>query len=191
MKRFLVPLLVVGVVAAAPADAAKIKQNYFRVGNSGDGTATLGGGVVLMGGSTDVDAAFQWMCDRASGGDFLVVRATGTDAYNPYIQDLCPTANSVATVIVDSIAAANDPVNVRLCAEGRNDLDRRRRPVELHQLLERHGVPAGDPGPDCRGCPGRRHQRRHSTCSRSSSTRRWRARAPRRARRSPIRSTAP
>lgn len=113
MKRFLVPLLL-AVAFSSPADAAKNgnKQTYFRVGNTADASATLGGGVVLMGGSTDVDAAFQWMCQRAPGGDFLVVRATGTDAYNPYVQALCPGANSVATVIVDSIAAANDPVNV-------------------------------------------------------------------------------
>jgi len=62
-----------------------------------------------MGGGTDVDAAFQWMCQRSGGGDFLVVRATGTDAYNPYIQQLCPNINSVATLIVPNRAAANDP----------------------------------------------------------------------------------
>jgi cyanophycinase len=58
------------------------------------------------------EAAFVWMCSRAKGGDFLVVRATGTDAYSPYIQALCPNAHSVATVIVNSVTAANDPVNV-------------------------------------------------------------------------------
>jgi len=67
------------------------------------------GGTVLMGGGTDVDAAFQWMCGLAGNGDFLVIRATGTDAYNPYIQELCPAANSVATLIIPSAAAANDP----------------------------------------------------------------------------------
>jgi cyanophycinase len=49
------------------------------------------------------------MCNLAGNGDFLVIRATGTDAYNPYIQQLCPGANSVATLIIPSIAAANDP----------------------------------------------------------------------------------
>ena len=44
--------------------------------------------------------AFQWMCQRSGGGDFLVIRATGTDAYNPYIQQLCPNENSVATLII-------------------------------------------------------------------------------------------
>jgi len=42
-----------------------------------------------MGGSTDVDAAFQWMCTLSGNGDFLVIRAAGTDAYNPYIRELC------------------------------------------------------------------------------------------------------
>jgi cyanophycinase len=113
VQRFVLPLLIALAVVASSADAAK-KQSYYRVGNANDATAvTMNAGVVLMGGSTDVDAAFSWMCDRAAGGDFLVVRAAGTDAYNPYIQTLCGSnANSVATVIVDSIAAANDPVNV-------------------------------------------------------------------------------
>jgi cyanophycinase len=56
-----------------------------------------------------VDAAFQWMCQRSGNGDFLVIRATGTDAYNPYIQQLCPNENSVATLIIPNATAANDP----------------------------------------------------------------------------------
>ena len=71
-------------------------------------TATTAG-TVLMGGGTDVDAAFVWMCGRSGNGDFLVIRATGTDAYNPYIQQLCPAENSVATLIIPNLAAANDP----------------------------------------------------------------------------------
>jgi cyanophycinase len=66
-------------------------------------------GTVLMGGGTDVDAAFQWMCSLSDGGDFLVIRATGTDAYNPYIRQLCPAANSVATLIIPTREAAADP----------------------------------------------------------------------------------
>lgn len=52
--------------------------------------------IVLMGGGPDVDAAFRWMIKQAgvrpqadnkppTGGRFVVIRATGTDAYNPYI----------------------------------------------------------------------------------------------------------
>lgn len=62
-----------------------------------------------MGGGTDVDAAFQWMCQRSGIGDFLVIRATGTDAYSLYIKKLCPAENSVATLIIPNTAAANDP----------------------------------------------------------------------------------
>jgi len=92
----------------APAFAAK-QYSYFRVGNPNDVTTTTTGGAVLMGGGTDVDAAFQWMCGRSGNGDFLVIRATGTDAYNPYIQQLCPNENSVATLIIPNRTAASDP----------------------------------------------------------------------------------
>jgi cyanophycinase len=95
------------LVSVVPASAAK-QFSYFRVGNPADVTTATTGGTVLMGGSTDVDAAFQWMCDRAGHGDFLVIRATGTDAYNPYIQQLCP-ANSVATLIIPNRTMASDP----------------------------------------------------------------------------------
>lgn len=50
----------------------------------------------------------MWLCQRSGGGDFLVIRASGTDAYNPYVQSLCHE-NSVATLIIPSRDAANDP----------------------------------------------------------------------------------
>jgi cyanophycinase len=103
-------MLLVAMIASTSALAAKKPPyTYFRVGNANDVTTRVTPGIVLMGGGTDVDAAFQWMCNLAGNGDFLVIRATGTDAYNPYIQQLCPGANSVATLIIPSIAAANDP----------------------------------------------------------------------------------
>src|SRR5438045_3312554 len=92
----------------SPAFAAK-QYSYFRVGNANDVTTTSTGGTVLMGGGTDVDAAFQWMCGRSGNGDFLVIRATGTDAYNPYIQQLCPNENSASKLIIPNRAAASDP----------------------------------------------------------------------------------
>lgn len=101
-------VLVITLFSARSASAAK-SYSYFRVGNANDITTTTTAGAVLMGGGTDVDAAFQWMCQRSGGGDFLVIRATGTDAYNPYIQQLCPAENSVATLIIPNRAAASDP----------------------------------------------------------------------------------
>ena len=100
---------VAALVCAIPSHAAVTKKTYFRIGNTADAATTAAPGTVLMGGSTDVDAAFQWLCQRAQGGDFLVVRATGTDAYNPYVQDLCPGVNSVATLIIGSAKDAMDP----------------------------------------------------------------------------------
>ena len=104
----LVSATILVIAIAHPAFAAK-QYSYFRVGNGADVTTATTGGTVLMGGGTDVDAAFQWMCGRSGNGDFLVIRATGTDAYNPYIQQLCPGENSVATLIIPNRAAAGDP----------------------------------------------------------------------------------
>lgn len=88
--------------------------------------------VVLMGGGYDVGEAFRWMLSQAgispaTGGRFLILRATGTDAYNPYVFsrlgqiDTTTPRNyemvggadlglsSVETLIVPSRAAAEDP----------------------------------------------------------------------------------
>ena len=81
----------------------------IRLGNPNDVTTTTRGGILFEGGSTDVDAAYQWMCAKANGGDFLVIRASGTAAYNRYIRGLCPTLNSVSTLIVHSRTGAEQP----------------------------------------------------------------------------------
>jgi cyanophycinase len=106
--RNLFGIMVAICATLSPAFAAK-QYSYFRVGNANDVTTSTTPGTVLMGGGTDVDAAFQWMCGRSGNGDFLVIRATGTDAYNPYIQQLCPNENSVATLIIPNRTAASDP----------------------------------------------------------------------------------
>ena len=81
---------------------------YFRVGNTSDAQVKPQAGYALMGGGTDLDEAFVWLCARANGGDLLVLRATGTDEYNEYIQKLCHL-NSVATLVIPNRDAANDP----------------------------------------------------------------------------------
>jgi cyanophycinase-like exopeptidase len=108
MKRTLVLLLALTFsLPALAGPATKLPYTYVRVGSANNVNTPVSGGTVLMGGGTDVDAAFQWMCGRNGGGDFLVIRATGTDAYNPYIKDLCPSGNSVATLIIPTLTAAN------------------------------------------------------------------------------------
>ena len=101
-------LLLLVSCLALPAFAGS-NYTYSRIGNPNDVTTTTTPGTVLMGGGTDVDAGFKWMCDRSGNGDFLVIRATGTDDYDPYIQQLCPNENSVATLIIPDAASANDP----------------------------------------------------------------------------------
>ena len=62
----------------------------------------------MMGGGTDLDEAFRWLCNKGNGGDFLILRARGDDDYNPYVNGLCK-ANSVATLILPNREAAQDP----------------------------------------------------------------------------------
>ena len=113
LATFLRTLLTLAVLFTLSTSlyAAKSKTGFtsFIVGNPADAppAQSLSPGLVLMGGGTDVDAAFQWMCGRAGGGDFLVIRTTGTDAYNPYIQQLCPQMDSVETIIITSVTGAN------------------------------------------------------------------------------------
>jgi len=109
MRRPLSALALVSVLSVTLSlSAAKSSYQYFAVGSQSDVTTTTTAGTVLMGGGTDVDAAFQWMIGKSGGGDFVVIRATGTDAYNPYIFGL-GTVNSVETLIIPSRTAAADP----------------------------------------------------------------------------------
>src|SRR5579862_3127591 len=101
-------LILLACLFSVPAFASK-QYSYYRVGNPNDVTTSTTAGIALEGGRTDVDAVYQWMCSLSGNGDFLVIRATGTDAYNPYIQQLCPNENSVSTLIIPNLAAANDP----------------------------------------------------------------------------------
>jgi cyanophycinase len=86
---------------------------YFRVGSPADINTKPTAGIAMMGGGTDLDEAFRWLCDKGNGGDFLVLRARGTEDYNPYINGLCKT-NSVATLIVPDRHAAEDPATVEI-----------------------------------------------------------------------------
>lgn len=90
---------------------------YMVVGNQADVVTPTRPGLVLEGGGTDIDESFKWMIERSGGGDFLVIRTSGTDAYNDYIYDMvAPSgrcADSVATLIVASRAASFDPFVIK------------------------------------------------------------------------------
>ena len=91
----------------APAQTAPAYR-YFRVGSVSNATVTPRAGYALMGGGKDLDDAFRFLCGHANGGDLLVLRASGDDDYNAYIQGLCHL-NSVATLVIPNRAAAGDP----------------------------------------------------------------------------------
>jgi cyanophycinase len=108
-------LAVVGLVVAStlaggrPVLAVANTYEYYVEGNPEDVTTPTSPGLLLMGGSTDVDAAIQWMIERSGGGDFVVIRASGTDAYNPYIYYDLGGVDSAATIITKKAEAAYDP----------------------------------------------------------------------------------
>lgn len=77
------------------------KVSIGLVGDSTDVKTETEFGVVLMGGSTDVDEALQWMIRKSGGGDFVIIRASGSTGYNDYIKEL-GNANSVETLLIDS-----------------------------------------------------------------------------------------
>jgi cyanophycinase len=90
-----------------PGAPSNPNYDYSVTGSTTDATRATTPGYLLMGGGTDVDAAMRWLIARSGGGDILVLRATGTDAYNPYIASL-GAVNSVATLVLHSAAAASD-----------------------------------------------------------------------------------
>ena len=82
--------------------------NYYQTGNPRDAAGANLGGLALMGGSTDVDDVFEWMAERGGGGDFLVLRGSGSDGYQDYIGEVAEV-DSVETLVLKSKEAAQDP----------------------------------------------------------------------------------
>lgn len=108
MRRFGFAVLLAAALAAPLSGAQRARYDYYLTGNAADAAATTRFGLGLMGGGTDVDALFTWMGDRAGGGDFVVIRASGADGYNQYVYDLAPF-DSVETLVLKNRAASSDP----------------------------------------------------------------------------------
>ena len=122
-------------MAAKGAGGGKLPYAYFPLGDPGaltDIRPKIGDdprkkpSFLLMGGGPDVDEGFRLMIRKAgatatTGGRFLVIRATGTDAYNSYIYDASGPVwpsyvggkdlhlSSVETLIIPSRTAAAHP----------------------------------------------------------------------------------
>jgi cyanophycinase len=114
-KRKAVPLLLGGALLSLAlsllAPGASAKWKYFRAGNAADSTATPRAGFALMGGG-EQDLALKDLCERANGGDFLILRANTEDDYaqkvNEEIRALCPL-NSAATIVFSEREDSDDP----------------------------------------------------------------------------------
>lgn len=98
------PLVIQGQAGAPSAEPF----THALIGNAADAQAKGTGGYVLAGGGTDQPDAFKWMIARAGGGDIVIIRASGGDAYNKWIFDL-GGADSVETIIFRNREAASHP----------------------------------------------------------------------------------
>jgi cyanophycinase len=104
LHTFSVPLVLFLFCGASQGASYK----YIRIGQKADAQTKPVAGTAMMGGGSDLDEAFSWLCEKADGGDFLILRARGDDDYNSYVNGLCKL-NSVATLIIPNRKAAQDP----------------------------------------------------------------------------------
>ena len=80
------PLLLLLFLLAVSVSSlrAAADYEYYCTGNCDtDVNTTSEFGLVLMGGSTDVDTAFMWMIEKSGGGDFLILRTSYVPEYLP------------------------------------------------------------------------------------------------------------
>lgn len=113
MKLASVVLLVLISCSSASALGLSPSYKYKRLGSDLDAQTHTDPGIAMMGGGADLDEAFRWLCGKANGGDFLILRATGKDDYNKYVNKLCQM-NSVATLIIPNRKAAEEPRVARI-----------------------------------------------------------------------------
>jgi cyanophycinase len=100
------PLLFFILAAAASAENG---WDYIRLGSPHNVSTPTQGGILFAGGGADLDDAFRWMCAKANGGDFLVLRASGTDAYNPTSAESVPPSTPSPRSSSPAAWAPNSP----------------------------------------------------------------------------------
>jgi cyanophycinase len=111
MRKANLFLLLLVSTLAVPAEA---KVTRYLTGNAGDVVVSLAGPAHdLGGGSTDVDAAIQWMIDQVRGCtscstkvDVVILRSSGSSGYNDYIYAM-NGVDSVETLVITSARDSN------------------------------------------------------------------------------------
>ena len=101
-----------GLVLAGDPAHPGTGYHYYSIGDTSDVTTTTRGLIVMQGGGDDVDFNYERMGELGGGGDFVVLRASGSDDYNEYIYRLC-ACDSVETIVFDSREASFDDTVVR------------------------------------------------------------------------------
>ncbi|PUZ29465.1 cyanophycinase [Chitinophaga parva] len=108
--RVIFAYLILTTCYMIPVLAQRRPASVGVLGDTADVQAITKGGLCIIGGGGNVKTAFRWMIDRSGGGDVVVLRATGDDAYNRDI-DSCGKVNSVETLVINSRELAdNDSV---------------------------------------------------------------------------------
>ena len=146
MKLVSVVFLCLLCCVDASAIGRSASYKYKRLGSELDAQTRTDPGIAMMGGGTDLDEAFRWLCGKGNGGDFLILRAHGKDDYNKYVNKLCQM-NSVATLIIPESQSGAGAASRADHQQGHGNFHRRRRPGTLRQLLE------GNSGAGCAQCP--------------------------------------
>ncbi|HSN85117.1 MAG TPA: Type 1 glutamine amidotransferase-like domain-containing protein [Thermoanaerobaculia bacterium] len=111
MRRMMLSLLLLVATAALPAEA---KVTRYLTGNAADVVVSLAGPAHdFGGGSTDVDAAIQWMIDQVRGCtscstkvDVVILRSSGSNGYNDYIYAM-NGVDSVETLVITRASDSN------------------------------------------------------------------------------------
>jgi cyanophycinase len=111
MRGKMLSLLLLATLLALPAQA---KVTRYLTGNAADVVVSLTGPAHdFGGGSTDVDAALQWIIDQVRGCttcstkiDVVILRSSGSNGYNDYIYAM-NGVDSVETLVITSARDAN------------------------------------------------------------------------------------
>lgn len=86
----------------------RIPAGNFLIGNDENIETEVTSGVALMGGDSEDDNVMKWMAQNSGGGDFVVIRERGGDAYNSYIYETIGGVDSVLTLVIDSRDSAEN-----------------------------------------------------------------------------------
>ena len=111
MRKASLSVLLLAAALTLPAEA---KVTRYLTGNAGDVVISMAGPAHdLGGGSTDVDAAIQWMIDQVRGCtscstkvDVVILRSSGSNGYNDYIFAM-NGVDSVETLVITSARDSN------------------------------------------------------------------------------------